>query len=135
MTPEEAALSYFKTAIRPEPEFDILSGSIMELAPTVQPDVIEESFFQPDDILPWNALKGLLGLALAGTIKPVSRSALAAIDAYAPKAVQAAKARAIEPVFESAALRALGDDAVTFTKSPELQILTIPNPPQSKIVP
>lgn len=67
----------------------------------------EESFLQPDDLVPTSALTKLaLGLAAMGAIKPVTRIAAETV----PDVVKLAQKRIVEPIV---------NDAVKITISPQ----------------
>lgn len=92
---------------------DPLAGSIMLEETSPIADVVESAALQFDDMVP---LKGLLGLALMGGIKPIASQG---IKAYLPKVVKEAQKRIVPAI-----VKAPTAEAVTTTWTPEvLEIL------------
>lgn len=102
-------------ALNGEP--DRLDGSIMLEESEEPADMVEESFLQPDDAMPFKAIgKGLLGLALMSSIKPIAKTGG---KAYLPKFVKEAQKRIVPAITKTP-----GTEAVVVDISPGAKILS-----------
>ena len=75
-----------------------MSGSVMDLPTEDYSGTVEPSFFQLDDLAGMLPMKGLLGLAALGGIKPMGGAMASLFKDLAPKAVKDAEKRIVEAI-------------------------------------